>query len=423
MTGTQTLVARAALGAAGALASIALTGWQRLRDLPARTFDYGITAVFALSRVGLFVLIFAVLHLAPRGDIPAFYFPQAKEILRHHLPYRNFASSYAPLHPYLDAVFVAVRRTPLAIIFASILGELLLFPLWLRLGRLLVEESTLRNAALLYLASPISLQFVTVDGQDNVLIALLLTTALWFALHERVFVSGALLGLSAATIKFLPLLYAPAFFVVLPRRLRWASGVTLVLAMVYGGAMRLHLPVQQPLTAEGAMRSAGNLPYLLESIFAYTIPGRVSDLILLTVLVLIFGVIARSVLHASTLVRLRALTFGICALTCALLLFSKKSWPPYLMMCLFPLCLLSSESGPRLRWRLWLFGFFGFVAVTEQSIWSSLLGEAPSLRFRATLLAGSLPAQLLLGAHVLLLAGYGWLLHESLSRLRPERNK
>ena len=411
-------MARAALGTGGAVASILLTGWTWLREVPSRTFDRSIISALIVSRLGLFTILFMVLHLVPRGDIPAFYFPQANAVFQSQLPYRDFPSSYAPLHAYIDALFIAFWRTPLAIILASVLGEFALLPLWLRLGRQLFDESTLRVAALLYLASPISLQFVTVDGQDNVLIAFLLAIALLLALQSRAFLSGALLGLSAATIKFLPLLFTPAFFAAVPRHLRWAAGTTFVLATVYGGALLLHLPILRPLTAEGAMRSAGNLPYLAESISGFAIPARISDLLLLLLLAGLWAIIARAAWRRPITDRMRLLTFGMAAITLALLLFSKKSWPPYLMFCLFPLCLLIAGERCRPRLHIILFAWFGLVAVTEHSVWSSLLLEASSLKLHAALLAGNHFAQAFLFLHVTLLAGYLWLLFQSLRELR-----
>ncbi len=339
--------------------------------------------------------------------------------LDHRLPYRDFLSSYAPLHSYLDALFISLWHTPLAIILASVLVELLLLPMWLGLGRRLFDESTLRTAALLYVASPISLQFVTVDGQDNVLIALLLAGALLLMLRSRAFCSGVLFGLSAAAIKFLPLLFAPVFLVAAPRRARWALGAVSTLAVIYGGALLLRLPVLQPLTSEGVMQSAGNLPYLLESLDGLALGPRWIDSLLLIVLTSICGLSARRGLRSSPEAAMRLLLFAMCALTLALLLFSKKSWPPYLMLCLFPVCLLVASLARRSRWAIVAFACFGIVAVTEQSIWASLLLQAPSLTLHRALSTGSHTAQLFFGVHLLLIAGYGWLLCAALRRIWP----
>ena len=414
MTGTQTLVARSVLAVAGAVATVALASSRRLLALSMHHFDRAVAGALVATRLGLFALIFLVLHVAPRGDIQGFYFPQAVEVLGHHLPYRDFVSSYAPLHPYLDALFVQLWHSPLSIMLFSVVAEFLLLPLWLRTGRSFLPEPQLRIASLLYLASPISLQFVAVDGQDNVLIALAITFSILLLLRNRSLLSGVMLGVSIAMVKFLPLIYTPAFLLGTTRRWRWAAGLSLVLAVAYGGFLLLHAPILQPLSAEGDLRSAGNLSYVLESLLGITIPGRVSDLVLLLVLGTIFVRIARAAYSASAEGRLRIITFGTCALTLALLFFAKKSWPPYLMLSLFPLCLLPALPAKRHLIRVNLFAFFSFVAVAEHSVWASLMHEFSSRTFHVAILSGDFVSLVFLLLELILLAGYGWLLYEAL---------
>jgi Glycosyltransferase family 87 len=409
MTGSQTLLARTALGAVAALGSILLTSSRRLRALPREKFDRITVGAFAISRLGLFCALFLWLGAAPRGDVPAYYLDQARQVLRHKLPYRDFPSSYAPLHPYLDAGLFLLWHTPLALMLFAVLVEVLQLPVWLRVSRTFLPEPEVRVAALLYLASPISLQFVAVDGQDNVVIALLVALALLLVLRGRNLLSGVALGLSIAAIKFLPLLYAPAFFLASPRRWRWAAGAAAVVMVVYGGFLLRHAPILQPLAAEGDLRSAGDLPYLMEAIFGVSIPVRLADSLLLVVLFAIFLLIARVSYRAPIDLRMRAITFGVSALTLAVLLLSKKSWPPYLMLSLFPICLLPA-AGARSQLRIAGFALFSLVAVTEHSVWASSLQQFSSAAFHAALRAHSRQALLFLALEWLLLAGYAWLL-------------
>src|ERR1700686_3147052 len=182
MTGTQTLLARIALGTIAAVASAALTSSSRLLGLPRERFDRATVAAFAVIRLSFFFVLFVWLGAPPRGDVPAYYFQQAQFILRRQVPYRDFLSSYAPLHPYLDAALLLLWHTPLSLMLFAVLAELLILPVWFQVGRTFLSESEVRIAALLYLASPISLQFVAVDGQDNVVIALLLALSLLLTL-------------------------------------------------------------------------------------------------------------------------------------------------------------------------------------------------------------------------------------------------
>jgi hypothetical protein len=54
-------------------ASLAAVFSPRLLRLTAPRFDCIITAAFLLSRLGLFSVVFLVLRIAHRGDIPAYY--------------------------------------------------------------------------------------------------------------------------------------------------------------------------------------------------------------------------------------------------------------------------------------------------------------------------------------------------------------
>ena len=420
MTGQQTLFARVALGLVAGVVSVLLASLPRLKSISKRQFNRLLYSSFAISRVGLFALIFVVLRIAPRGDVPGYYFGQAQEVLRHLLPYRDFVSSYAPLHPYLDAGLISVWHTPLAIMFFSVLAELLLLPLWMRAGREFLPEGELRVASLLYLASPVSLQFVAIDGQDNVVIAVLIALAVMLILRSRVATAGAALGASVAAIKFLPLLYAPAFFIAVPRRWRLVLGAVLVCGVVYGGFVLLHAPVLEPLAAEGDLRSAGDLPYVLETIFGVALPARLTDGCLLLALAGIFACVGRAAHRAAIEERMRALTFGMAAVTLAFLVLSKKSWPPYLMLALFPVCLVAAgDSASKVRNGLRVAGFalFSTIAVAEHSYWASMFRQFSSAEFHQAMLAGRHDAWVLLGVELLLVGGYLWLLWEAMRRV------
>jgi hypothetical protein len=414
LTGQQTLIARAVLGIVAGAASVAAVYNPRLRRLSAPRFDRIVTATFVLSRLGLFSLVFLVFRIAPRGDIPAYYWPEALSVLRGLMPYRDFVSSYAPVHPYVDAVAVSLWHTPVAIILLSILVEATLLPLWLRFGRELFSERELRTASLLYLTSAVSLQFVTIDGQDTVVISVLLTFAFFALARSREFLSGASVGLSIASIKFLPLIYAPAFFLAIRRRWRWTLGFAIPIVIAYGTFLALHLPILTPIQQEGNLKAAGNLPYLIESVLGVTLPSRLWDALLLMNFSVVFLLVWRVSRATSLPVRLRAITFGTAAITLSLVLFSKKSWPPYLMLSLFPISLLIDIQK---RWQCIVFAAFGVIAVLEHSYWATLVYQVTAPELHKGLLAGQANHFVLVGLQVLLLGGYGWLLACAVSRI------
>jgi Glycosyltransferase family 87 len=414
LTGQQTLIARTAIGALAGVASLAACSSARLRQLPARNFDRFVSSAFVLSRLLFFALIFLVLRIAPRGDIPAYYFPEAISVLRGLLPYRDFPSSYAPLHPYLDSLPLLLWQSPVAIILLAILAESLLLPLWLRFGRTILAESELRTGALLYLTSAVSLQFVAVDGQDNAIIALLLALSLFLLARSRALLAGVSTGVAISAVKFLPLVYVPAFFFTLTRRWRWIAGLGLTLAAIYGGALALRLPIFVPLQQEADIKSAGNLPFLIESLLGASLSSRLWDLILLLALAFVFYRTASAARSAPPAVRLRVLTFALAATTLALVSFSKKSWPPYLMLSLFPIALVIDG---RRRLQVTGFALLGLVAVVEHSVWSTLLHQLTAFELHQGLRSGDPTCFVLLTLQVILIAGYVVLLAASLRRI------
>jgi hypothetical protein len=413
MTGTQSLIARTSLSILIGGTSIAVCSFRRLFSLPPQSFDRLVNVAFVLSRFGLYLLVFFILRIPPRGDVIGFYWPEATLALHHFVPYRDFFTSYAPFHSYLDALAIGIWHSPLAIILLAILVETLLLPLWLRVGRNFLTEHEMRLGALLYLTSAISVQFVTINGQNNVMIAVLLVLGLLLAYRNRAFASGASVGLGVVAIKFLPLLYFPAFFAVIPRRWRWLAGAFLVVAIGYGTigyfAGRLIL---EPLALESGLRSGDNFPFLFEGIFGVTLPSAVWDLLVLAICASIFLLIFVKSRTASLALRLRILTFGFAALTIALVLFSKKSWPPYLMLCLFPLCLLF-----RSKLNIAALALFGVVSMVSHSYWETLLEEIKATDFHQRLLSHDPRCVLFLFIEIVLILFYAWILRASLRQI------
>jgi hypothetical protein len=422
MTGLQSLEARAALGTSFAVAGLFLSAGSWIQRGSQKLFDRAAITALIVSRLGLYLTVFFILHLSVRGDVPTFYMLPAIAALHHMLPYVDYPTSYAPLHATLDAGLLLLWNSPLVIVLFSIVVEWFLLPVWLRVSRLFVTEAAARIAAVLYLTSALSVQFVTIDGQDNVVLAVLLGLALLALAKQRAALSGALIAVGAAVIKFLPLFFAPAFFLVSVRRIRWFAGFAVVLLLGYGYFILRHVPVLYPLTFEHTSRTASDLPFVLDALFNLAPHSLIEDsilgLALLSILVLLARIGRR---RPDTVATLRAITFGCNALILALITFSRKSWPPYLVLTLFPCCLLMG-SGPRQRLRLVCFALFNVIAVTSHSFWATVFGQALAPDIYRSLLAHNPAAYTLLILQVALIAGYVWLLAESLSALRePQR--
>ncbi len=417
MTGIQSLEARTALGCVVAATSYILASSRRIHRPAQKSFDRAVTLAFIASRLGLYVLVYFVLHLAVRGDVPTFYVLPARAALQHKLPYVDYPTSYAPLHATLDGGLLLLWNSPLVIILFSILVECFLLPVWLRVSRLFLSEESVRIAAVLYLASAMSVQFVTIDGQDNAILEVLLGLSLLLLARFRSVLSGAVLAAGAVVIKFLPLLFAPAFFLAAARRFRWLFGFVIVLVVGYGYFVLRHVPILFPFELEHNSRTASDLPYVLEAIINRTPPNIAEDLAFGIALLIILAVLARiGVRRPTREASLRAITFGCVALDLALLFFSRKSWPDYIVLTLFPIGLLFGYGAHR-RLRLALFAVFNVIAVTTHSMWATFFGQFLAGPLHQALVARQPAAWVFLFSQIFLIAGYAWLLVESIDAM------
>jgi hypothetical protein len=414
VTHSQALLSRCALAAAASAGCIVLLSVKKLRELPRSNFNRIFRTAFVISRLGVFALVFLVLHIAPRGDLNI-YGEEAAKVAQGQLPYRGVPSSYAPLHPYLDVVLLRLGHGPLGIILFAIVCECVLVFLWLPLGRSFLNEQKVRHAALLYLTSAVSLQFVTIDGQNNIIVALLVTLGIFAIQRSRPLFSGLAVGFSIALIKFLPLMYVPVFLAHSLRRWRWLAGFLLGCVPVYATCVLLHLPFLSAITREGSLRAASNLIFFLESALGIAIPSRLADGLVLLVLAVLLLVIVKAGRHASPAARVRVISFGSAALTLTLILLAKKSWPPYLMLMWFPVCL----AIPLRRLAVLAFALFNIVAVAEPSVWAGLLAMATAEDLHRRLHDNPAAVLAFLFLEALLLIGYTWLLYLAIVSMKP----
>ncbi len=417
MTGIQSLEARTALGGLFAAASYILGSSRWIHRSTQKTFDRAVNLAFIASRLGLYILVYFILHLSVRGDVPTFYVEPARAALHGALPYLGYSTSYAPLHATLDAGLLLLWNSPLVIILFAAVADCLVLPVWLRASRHFLSEETVRIAAVLYLASAIGVQFVTIDGQDNAVLEVLLGLSLLLLARFRAVLSGAVLAAGAVVIKFLPLLFAPAFFLVAARRLRWLAGFATVLIVGYGYFSLRGVPILFPFRLEHGSRTASDLPYVIEAIVNHTPPSITEDLTFGIALLIILALLARvGFRRPSREVTLCAITFGCVALNLALLFFSRKSWPNYIVLTLFPLGLLFGQGGHR-RLRLALFAVFNVVAVTTHSIWATVFSQFLAGPLHQALMQRQSMAWVFLITQILLVAGYAWLLIESIDMM------
>ena len=417
MSPAKNLAARTVLSIFFSLLTVVSIRIAKLFTLPRKTFDRSLMAAFLVSRWGLYVLIFLVAKIYPHGDVDG-YFDETQTIFAGGLPYRDLATSYAPLHPYLDWALLHIWYTPKMLILFAIVAESLLIPLWLKLARNFFTERDVRTAALLYLTSALSVQFVTVDGHDNVAVALLFALAIFLILRSRMVASGFMLGTAVAVFKFLPLLYLPAFFHTLKSPFRWLLGVAVPVAIVYGVAVAHHLDVLMPLAREG-YRTAHTLPFLVETLLGHLFPSGLWTAVVLLGLAALLLVIFQAMKDAPQQARLRLLTLAIAAVTILLLFIPKKSWPPYFMLSLFPVSLM---LAPLARWKITLFAAFQCLCIALPSIWAEVFSQAEALPMHVLLFTRSSAAVPFFLGEIVMVAGYIALLFEALRQIRGWRD-
>ncbi len=416
MSPNQNLAARTAVSVLFSLLAVVAVQMRKLLLISRQSFDRLAIASFLVSRWGLYLAIFVVAHIAPHGDV-SIYVEEATAVLHGQLPYRDFLSSYAPLHCFLDAGLMRLWFTPKVIIVFAIFAECFLVPLWLRMAREFFVERDVRIGTLLYLTSALSVQFVTVDGQDNVAVALLFGLCLFLILRSRLVASGFAIGAGISIFKFLPLLYLPMFLRVVKSPFKWIAGIAIPVAIVYGAALAQHLNILMPLSRE-SYRTANCIPYLVEALFGITVSSAVWNGLLLLVLGVVLVVTLQAMQAAPQTARMRILTLGIAAVTLVILSIPKKSWPPYFLLALFPVCLL---IAPLSRGKIALFAAFQVLCVAIPSVWADVFDLDDALPLHALLLAHKPVAILFYLGQTLLVAGYLVMLWEALKQIRGWR--
>ena len=233
-------------------------------------------------------------------------------------------------------------------------------------------------------------------------------------LRSRDVLSGFSAGIGIGLLKLIALFYAPVYWLAGLRRWRWSAGFLFALLLGEGIWFAMGLPLLTPIRIESALKQAGDLPFLLESVLGIDIPGRILDGTLLLMLGLSWIAVAFAARGKLIEQRARTILFALPAVTLVLELFAKKSWPPYLMIVLFPLCLLLAD---RSRKALWVFESFCVIGVTEHSFWATVLGSIGSGEMHQGLLLHGPNFFFYIFLQVLLLSGYGWLLWISLQAL------
>jgi hypothetical protein len=340
----------------------------RLLALSERRFRLLVFAVWMLTRLGLFSVVFLGLRMEPQSDVIGAYMPQAHLAMRGLWIYRDFVSSYAPLFPYaVAAALKYVWASSKMVVVLAMLAELASLPFWMEAFRKLLSPIAARRATVLYLASALPVVNVALNGQNQVWVSLFVGAALWLYARHSAAASGFALSVPVVLVKFLALVTVPAF---IPRKaglFRFGACFAVLPAVVYGFLVLHHVDLLVPVRNESAARSSGNIPYLLSAALSplrRDVPTGVID----GVALLILAALALWVVAHQPAVPSAAALWALNLLMLTLLLVSRKSYTTYLVMSFFPLCAIVAHEGIT-RLRVALFGTFGFLAMIEPTLW------------------------------------------------------
>lgn len=401
------LLAKLALGIPAAALGVLLCRSQKLQRLSNVAFWRWALGGAIISRLAVFVALYAILGQSARMDVPAYYFPQAQAALSGQVPYRDFVSSYGPLFPYVSAIAVWFWPSPKAIVLLTILLEVISVPIWIGVGRRLLSENAVRIAAVLYLTNPLVILYSPVLGYNQAWISLCLAGAIWLLLRQRNLLSGLAMGTSIVAVKVLGIIFVPVLALAARRRLIWCIGLLLASFVVYAPLVAMHVDILQPIRIESALTTSGNLPYLLTSIGIQTsgTAGAIWTAVLLAGMAVVF--LPAAWRHRQESVKIMLPFLGLVFIT--FMVLSRKAYPQYLGTCMFALCLAAAEQARSKVWIPLLLAGFSQLLCLEPSLRGMWLNEMDFNMLwagNASLLPGAIA---LLVVEVVVLIGYAWL--------------
>ncbi len=260
---------------------------SQLLSLPESRANRLLLIAFFVCRLVPFAVIYLLLGLETRSDVPIFY-EAASHALRGEIVYRDFWSPYSPLFAYITALPLLVWPSPKSIVLLMILVEGAAWWLTYRFYRPR-RGSVAQLWALLYLVLPGPFVFCVLGGQEDVWMWLFGAISLWvWANRASAFGLGLLMAVMLIVTKALAVLIALALLFWVRRPLQYVAGLLLIGVPA--------LVVLYALTGEGmltplmfaSMPFAPNLPTVLAPLIgdftAYA--GLLSAVGLIAVLVL-----------------------------------------------------------------------------------------------------------------------------------------
>jgi hypothetical protein len=401
------------------LCGLAVLRLPHLYDMPEKRFQLLAAGLQLIPTLGLFVALYVVGHQDVTADVPAYYVPAARSVLQGQIPLRDFLLSYGPLFPYVGAALLSIWNSGKAFALFAVLINVATLLMWHSVARSQFDARTARQTSVLFAASG-QVMVQALLGTNQAWVAAAIAGSALSIVRGRDFSSGFLQGVSLCAVKFLGLLFWPVLWMLSSSRARWLSGAVALSVLVYGAFAFNGVDLLYPLRHEGELISSANLPYFLELLSGSTpFANRLFDLLTLVTMAAVTLWIFLRCRKMGPDSRAALLLPGLALTELTFMLFSKKSFPGYILFCLYPLMwVLVQGVGSRPR-REALFLAFNLLLAVESSLWFYLGGDAlPLDQWLRT--PHGIAVDLFLAVDLLIMACYACLFWSAIGWIRKQ---
>ena len=414
------ILIKSLIAIAGTLAFVVGIRFQRqVLNLPEPLADRLLMVAFVLCRLVPFVVIYLLMGLDPRSDVPIFY-EAASHALQGEVVYRDFWSPYSPLFAYVTALPLLIWHSAKSVVLLMIVMEGIAWWLTYRFYRPR-QGSVAQLWALLYLLLPGPFVFCVLGGQEDVWMWLFGVVSLWlWVTNASAFRLGLLMAAMLIVTKALAVLIAIALLFWICRPVQYVAGLLVVglpaLVLLYA------------LTGDGmltplmfaSMPFAPNLPTVLAPLIGDFTPyaGSLSAAGLVAVLgVSIYGgwqLRRGDVPYERALPVLWVLCYGL------MMFIHKSSFGNYLFIYSLPLMVMLPDWKSVRHIAVLL--LLNALAAVHPSLWWQI--GSPIYSDPAMLVTGRYLAEYLMEIGIVASVGYFvWLAYRQLKQISASTNK
>lgn len=212
----------------GALAfGVGIRFQKQVLNLPEPSANRLLVIAFVLCRFVPFVVVYLLVGLSPRSDVPVFY-DAASHALRGEVVYRDFWSPYSPLFAYITALPLLIWHSAKSIVLLMIMIEGIAWWLTYRFYRPR-QGNVAQLWALLYLLLPGPFVFCVLGGQEDVWMWGFGVAGLWlWAVSPSAFRLGLLVAAMLIVTKALAVLIAVALLFWVRRPMHYVAGLLVI---------------------------------------------------------------------------------------------------------------------------------------------------------------------------------------------------